>query len=135
MKSVKNAAGAKGRVILHMIASDFHLDGKRGAALTQMHLLKITLDGYKVKDLEQLVQRIDKCLNALCRRDRPRESTMLQFLFDRLRHLKRLRMTIEDIKDSGTRLRRRISNTSTENSMSPSVTHATMKTTTLFSGT
>ena len=90
-----------------MIASDFHLDRQRGAALTQMHLLKISLDGYKVKDLENFVQRIDKCLNALRRRDRLRDSTMFEFLFDRLKPAQRLHRVIEKIKDSITRSHRR----------------------------
>jgi len=90
-----------------MLSSEFHLDRQRGAALTQMHLLKITLDGYKVKDLETFVNKVDRCLNALRRRDRPRESTMFEFLLDRLKNVTRLHRVIEKIKDSGTRSHRR----------------------------
>ena len=106
-KCQKHHIGAKGRVILHMIASEYHLDRQRGAALTQMHLLKITLDGYKVKDLQAFVQNIDKCLNALRRRDRPNKSTMFEFLFDRVKNVQRLHRVIEKIKDSGPRSHRR----------------------------
>ena len=64
-KCQKQHVGAKGRVVLHMIMSEYHLDRQRGAAMTQMHLLRINLEGYKMKDLVNFVQSIDKCLNAL----------------------------------------------------------------------
>ena len=72
-----------------------------------MHLLNINLDGYKVKDLQNFVNQVDKCLNALRRRDRPAKSTMFEFLFCRLKGVQRLHRTIERIKDSPTRSHRR----------------------------
>ena len=47
----KQHIGAKGRIILHMIMSEYFLDRQRGAAMTHMHFLRITLDGYKIRDL------------------------------------------------------------------------------------
>ena len=106
-KCQKHHVGAKGRIILHMIMSEYHLDRQRGAAMTQMHLLRISLEGYKMKDLQNFVQNIDKCLNALRKRDRPSDTTMFEWLLDRLRNVQRLHRTIERIKDSPARSHRR----------------------------
>ena len=83
-----------------MITSEFHLDRQRGAAMTQMHLLRINLDSHKVKDLQGFVTSVDKCLNALRKRERPAANTMFEWLLDKLKTCPRLHRTIEKIKDS-----------------------------------
>ena len=96
----KQHVGAKGRVIVHMIASEFHLDRQRGAALSQMHLLNIQLDGFKLSDLVKFTERVDYCLNSLTKEERPAPSTMFQWLFEKLKGCSRMAKTIDKIKDS-----------------------------------
>jgi hypothetical protein len=106
-KCQKEHIGAKGRVILHMITSEYHLDRQRGAAVTQIHLLSVPLGGYKIKDLQAFVINIDKCMNSLRKRDRPSSNTMFEWLFDRLRNCQRSHRVIEKIKDAPHRSHRR----------------------------
>ena len=83
-----------------MISRHFDLDRHRGALLTSQSVFQIELSGYSVKDLEEFSGQIMKTLNAIPSQDWPNKRMLGEFLFHKLRAVRRLERVIDQIKRS-----------------------------------
>ena len=94
----REATAPRGRAILHMISRHFDLDRHRGALLTSQSVFQIDLPGYAVKDLQEFSSQIMKTLNAIPSQDWPSKRMLGEFLFHKLRTVRRLERVIDEIK-------------------------------------
>ena len=81
-----------------MISRHFDLDRHRGALLTSQSVFQIELSGFTVKDLQKFSGQIMKALNAIPSQDRPNKRMLGEFLFHKLRTVRRLERIIDEIK-------------------------------------
>ena len=87
--------------MINMLAQTFDMDKFRGALLTQLQVLQIPLDGYSVQQLTNFRQKVTYALNSVPKVDRPDDRLLGEWLFQRLKHCKRLEHEIRTIKNSG----------------------------------
>ena len=83
-----------------MISRHFDLDRHRGALLTSQSVFQIELSGFTVKDLQKFSGQIMKALNAIPSQDRPNKRMLGEFLFHKLRTVRRLERAIDETKRS-----------------------------------
>ena len=94
----RDATAPRGRAILHMISRHFDLDRHRGALLTSQSVFQLELSGYSVKDLQEFSGQIMKTLNAIPSQDWPNKRMLGEFLFHKLRAVRRLERVIDETK-------------------------------------
>ncbi|OLP93635.1 hypothetical protein AK812_SmicGene24425 [Symbiodinium microadriaticum] len=97
----------KGRVMLSIIARHYDLDRVRGSVLTASTLFQIELGGNSIKDLRDFVNRIRIVLSAIPVGQRPDDRLTGEWLFHRVKHIRKLERVIEDIRDSASTSHRR----------------------------
>eukprot|EP00439_Symbiodinium_sp_Y106_P044156 s2470_g5.t1 len=97
----------KGRVMLSIIARHYDLDRVRGSVLTASTLFQIELGGNSIKDLRDFVNRIRLVLSAIPIGQRPDDRLTGEWLFHRVKHIRKLERVIEDIRESGSTSSRR----------------------------
>ena len=91
----------KGRVMLSIISRHYDLDRVRGSVLTASTLFQIELGGNAIKDLRDFVNRIRLVLSAIPIGQRPDDRLTGEWLFHRVKHIRKLERVIEDIRESG----------------------------------
>ena len=79
----------------------------RGSGITASTLFQIELHGKSIKDLRDFTQRIPLVLGAVPVAQRPDARLMGEWLFHRVKHLRKLEMYIEDIGESSSGSSRR----------------------------
>ena len=94
----RDATAPRGRAILHMISRHFDLDRHRGALLTSQSVFQIEFSGYTIKDLQEFSGQIMKTLNAIPSQDWPSKRMLGEFLFHKLRAVRRLERVIDETK-------------------------------------
>ena len=90
----------KGRVMLSIIARHYDLDRVRGSVLTASTLFQIELGGSLIRDLRDFVVLFSaqfRLGNVLVTDDR----LTGEWLFHRVKHIRKLERVIEDIRESG----------------------------------
>ena len=97
----------KGRVMLSIISRHYDLDRVRGSVLTASTLFQIELGGNSIKDLRDFVNRIRLVLSAIPIGQRPDDRLTGEWLFHRVKHIRKLERVIEDIRESGSTSYRR----------------------------
>ena len=70
--------GPKGSALSNVIATYFETDIFRSAAVDQMHLLSIQLQGKSAKDLHEFVRKTNYVLHGLRASDSPAEAAMFR---------------------------------------------------------
>ena len=96
----RHATAPRGRAILYMISRHFDLDRHRGALLTSQSVFEIELSGYSVKDLQDFSSLVMTTLNAIPSQDWPSKRMLGEFLFHKLRTVRKLERAIDEIKRS-----------------------------------
>ena len=91
----------KGRVMLSIISRHYDLDRVRGSVLTASTLFQVELGGSSTKDLRDFVNRIRLVLSAIPIGQRPDDRLTGEWLFHRVKHIRKLERVIEDIRESG----------------------------------
>ena len=89
----------KGRVMLSIISRHYDLDRVRGSVLTASTLFQIELGGNAIKDLRD--NRIRLVPSAIPIGQRPDDRLTGEWLFHRVKHIRKLERVIEDIRESG----------------------------------
>ena len=90
----------KDRVIVAMVMLRFRLDRQRGGQPTVMALLNLQLASFKLNDVRVFVERTRMLLGALSADQRPRDSLMYQWLYEKFRACPWLRNKMERLLDS-----------------------------------
>ena len=93
-------APPRGRYMLNMVSRSFDMDRRRGSMLTEMQILSIDLPGYSIANLQTFRSKVLFAIGAVPVADRPSESLLGQWLFQRLRGCKRLEKSIDRFKAS-----------------------------------
>ena len=99
---------ARGRHMINMLAQNFDLDKHRGALLTQLQVLQIPLEGHSVQQLTTFRQKVTYALNAVPKEDRPDDRLLGEWLFQRLKAVKKLEYEIREIKNSSPKSSKRL---------------------------
>ena len=93
--------------MLSIISRHYDLDRVRGSVLTASTLFQIELGGNSIKDLRDFVNRIRLVLSAIPIGQRPDDRLTGEWLFHRVKHIRKLERVIEDIRESGSTSYRR----------------------------
>ena len=84
-----------------MIARHFDLDRTRGySLLTSQSIFQVELNGFSSKDLQEFSGTVMKTLNSIDPADWPNQRMLGEWLFHRLRNVRKLERTIDEIKRS-----------------------------------
>ena len=97
----------KGRRIIAIVSRYFDLDRMRGSGITASTLFQIELHGNSVQDLRDFTQRIRLVLGAVPVAQRPDARLTGEWLFHRVKHLRKLERYIEAIRESSSGSSRR----------------------------
>ena len=97
----------KGRYMLALLTRFFDLDRVRGSVLTASTLFQVEISGNSMKDLKDFVQRVRIVLSQIPIGQRPNDRLTGEWLFHRVKHIRKLERTIEDIRESARDSRRR----------------------------
>ena len=85
----------------------FETDMSRNAALDQMHLLSIQLQGKSAKDLQEFVRKTTYVLHGLGAADRLTEATMFQWLWRQVKRVVILTRSTDKVRESKSSSKRR----------------------------
>ena len=97
------AAYVERRTLLCMLAlltRFFDLDRVRGSDLTASTLFQVQISGNSMKDLKDFVQRVKIVLSQILIEQRPDDRVTGEWLFHRVKHVRKLERTVEDIRES-----------------------------------
>ena len=79
----------------------------RSAALGQMHLLNLSLEGKGAKELSEFVKKVNYVLHGLSPGDRPAPRTMFEWLWHQVKAVPLLRRITDKVRESGQNSRKR----------------------------
>ena len=89
-----------GRLLLWMVFQRYRLEKDRGAALTQHHLLSLTVAGNDVKGLEDFKQKFNYVWEALDANERPTDNGVRSLLFEQLKNHPKMALHIDKYRNS-----------------------------------
>lgn len=78
----------------------FDLDRARGSLITSQSFFQVELNGYSVSDLQDFSSQVMKVLNSIPHEQWPDQRMLGEFLFHKLRTVRRLERVIDEIKRS-----------------------------------
>ena len=96
----RDGSAPRGRAVLHMVSRHFDLDRFRGSLLTSQSFFQVELNGYSVSDLQEFSSQLMRVLNSIPRSQWPSQRMMGEFLFHKLRTVRRLERIIDEVKRS-----------------------------------
>ena len=96
----RSGSAPRGRAVLNMISRHFDVDRVRGSLLTSQSFFQIELNGYAVSDLQEFSSQVMRVLNSIPRHEWPSQRMMGEFLFHKLRTVRRLERVIDEVKRS-----------------------------------
>ena len=99
-KAQKHGKQPKGRLLLWVVFQRFRLEKDRGTALTQHHLLSLTVQGSEVKGLIEFRQRFDFVWEALEPSERPSDNAVRSLLFENLKGRPLMSLHIDRFRNS-----------------------------------
>ena len=85
--------------MLALLTRFFDLDRVRGSVLTAS-LFQVQISGNSMKGLKDFVQRVKIVLSQILIEQRPDDRLTGEWLFHRVKHVRKLERTIEDIRES-----------------------------------
>ena len=83
-----------------MISRHFDLDRVRGSLITSQSIFQVELNGYSVSGLQDFSAQVMKVLNSIPHEQWPNQQMLGEFLFHKLRTVRRLERVIDEIKRS-----------------------------------
>ena len=92
--------GARGRVMLNIIASEFVTDKSRGLTLISRALLNCKLGGYSKEQLNQWIHAVNTIIFAIKKKDLPDDNTLFEWCFDQLRNCTRLKEEVKKVRNA-----------------------------------
>eukprot|EP00435_Cladocopium_sp_Y103_P050526 s2742_g15.t1 len=101
-KCTRNATAPKGRAMLNTIARHFDLDRTRGSLIPSQSIFQVDLEGFGSKDLQNFSNRTMYVLNSIPESDWPNACMLGEWLFHRLKSVRKLERTMDEIKRSPT---------------------------------
>lgn len=99
-KCTRNGTAPRGRAVLQMASRHFDLDRVRGSLITSQSIFQIELNGYSVSILQDFPSQVMKGLNSIPHEQWPDQRMLGEFLFHKLRTVRRLERVIDEIKRS-----------------------------------
>ena len=96
----RKGSAPRGRAIAHMISRHFDLDCFRGSLITSQSVFAIELHGYSISDLQDFSSQVMKVLNQIPQDEWPSQRMLGEFLFSKLRTVRRLERVIDEVKRS-----------------------------------
>ncbi len=100
-RCTRNGTAPRGRAALHMASRHFDLDRVRGSLITSQSIFQVELNGYSISDLQDFSSQVMKVLNNSIPHDQwPNQRMLGEFLFHKLRTVRRLETVIEESKRS-----------------------------------
>ena len=96
----RSGTAPRGRSIVHMVSRHFDLDRVRGSLITSQSVFLVELNGYSVSDLQEFSSQLMKVLNQIPHEQWPNQRMLGEFLFHKLRTVRRLERVIDEIKRS-----------------------------------
>ena len=96
-----------GRVILSMVSRHFDLDRTRGSLLTSQSIFQVELSGYSTANLREFSSRVMYVLNSIPQEDWPNRRMLGEWLFHRLKQVRKLERFIDVIKRSASNSHKR----------------------------
>ena len=99
-KCTREGQAPRGRVILSMISRHFDLDRTRGSLLTSQSIFQVELSGYSTANLREFSSRVMYVLNSIPQEDWPSRRMWGEWLFHRLKQVRKLERVIDIIKRS-----------------------------------
>ena len=99
-KCTREGQAPRGRVILSMISRHFDLDRTRGSLLTSQSIFQVELSGYSTANLREFSSRVMYVLNSIPQEDWPSRRMLGEWLFHRLKQVRKLERVIDIIKRS-----------------------------------
>ena len=106
-KCTREGQAPRGRVILSMISRHFDLDRTRGSLLTSHSIFQVELSGYSTANLREFSSRVMYVLNSIPQEDWPSRRMLGEWLFHRLKQVRKLERVIDSIKRSAADSHRR----------------------------
>lgn len=94
----RQSTAPRGRAIVNMVSRHFDVDRHRGALLTSQSIFEIELSGFAAKDLQKFSSRVMKTFNSTPSQDWPNKRMLGEFLFHKLRTVRRLERVVDEIK-------------------------------------
>ena len=98
--SITNNQVLRGRPILNMIIREFDLDGALGGVISSIELFQIPSPEGDLSSLVTFRDRVQHVLTQLPLTERPSDSMLSKWLYERLKKVRSFTVTIERIKDS-----------------------------------
>ena len=86
--------------MIQMISRHFDLDRVRGSLITSQSIFLVELDGYSVADLQEFSSNLMRVLNQIPSDQWPNQRMLGEFLFHKLRTVRRWERVIDEIKRS-----------------------------------
>ena len=90
----------KGRLLLWFVFQKYKMEKDRGTALTQHHLLSLTMHGHDTKSLEDFRQRFNYIFEALEVAERPTEASLRSLLFEQLKCHPKMTLHIDRFRNA-----------------------------------
>ena len=90
----------RGRLLLWHVFQKYKMEKDRGTALTQHHLLSLTLHGNEAKSLEDFKQRFNYIFEALEVAERPTEASLRSLLFEQLKGHPKMALHIDRFRNA-----------------------------------
>ena len=99
-RCTRDGTAPRGRAVLHMVSRHFDLDRDRGSLITSQSIFQVELHGYSTSDLQDFSAQVMKVLNSIPHDQWPNQRMLGEFLFHKLRTVRRLERVIDEIKRS-----------------------------------
>ena len=99
-RCTRNGTAPRGRAVLQMASRHFDLDRVRGSLITSQSIFQVELNGYSISDLQDFSSQVMKVLNSIPYEQWPDQRMLGEFLFHKLRTVRRLERVIDEIKRS-----------------------------------
>ena len=96
----RSGSAPRGRAVLNMISRHFDVDRVRGSLLTSEFFFQIELNGFAISDFQEFSSQVMRVLNSIPRHEWPSQRMMGEFLFHKLRTVRRLERVIDEVKRS-----------------------------------
>ena len=100
-ESLSSGLGLRGRPILNFVVREFDLDSALGSVISAVELFQIpSPEADNISSLESFRDKVQFILNQLPLPERPTEAMLSKWLFERLKRVRPLQLTIDRIKES-----------------------------------
>ena len=99
-RCTREGTAPRGRAVLQMISRHIDLDRVRGSLITSQSIFQVELHGCPTSDLQEFSAQVMKVFNSIPHDQWPNQRMPGEFLFHKLRTVRRLERVIDEIKRS-----------------------------------